>query len=544
MTALTTEQLADNRRKKIILACFILLMLVDVIFTFAGFYGNDDINYARYAAGIVHNGISFSPAFDQYQLRWATVYSTAFFYWIFGINTFTSTLSSAISFALCGILLYKILRYQKTGIYFLSMALFFFARSVIFYSHRLLPDPTMCLAVFWMYYSYRSYLLKNHKPFLYGIQYSFALFLAIICKETIIIALPLFAILFLRDVLKKQHFHFWKMVILLSFAFLSLYLLYFKISTGDFFYRYSVLLRKSYFNECSFDQLPFIFTLKRIGYELWRAMLLNGDFVIYLPGIISAIYRKKIAFTGIEKTDIFSFLILLTCANFMTISVSSYVPLCHSPRHFLFLFPFAAITGGPMLYAYFKKPAKFIGLLLIFAIATAVIFSINGGTTKYLYLFITILLFSYYLFSFIRNKKLIYTCSVILFTALLFTNYVTDFVKPLYPYYWDQKEVIQKQFSGKNINATIFSDELSVELSGFFLNFKTGNLKFRSVDSAKNTNAGTLYYLLNRNLNPGSGNKMDSLMKKNEDSNVRMVYRKNNVFLYKVNNAILRSLKE
>src|SRR5690242_4039193 len=104
MTALTTEPV-DNFRKRFIIAGFIVMMLLHLIFTFAGFYGNDDINYARYAAGVVHNGISFSPAVDQYQLRWVTVYSAAFFYWIFGINTFTSTLSSAISFFFCGILL-------------------------------------------------------------------------------------------------------------------------------------------------------------------------------------------------------------------------------------------------------------------------------------------------------------------------------------------------------------------------------------------------------------------------------------------------------
>src|SRR6185312_992901 len=159
MTVLKTGQPAELRQKKLILFGFLLLMLLHVIFTFAGFYGNDDINYARHASEIVHKGISFSPALDQYQLRWATVYSTAFFYWLFGINTFTSTLSSTISLALCGLLLYKILRYKKTSIYFLSIVLFFFGRSIIFYSHRLLPDPTMCLAVFWMYYSYRCFLL-------------------------------------------------------------------------------------------------------------------------------------------------------------------------------------------------------------------------------------------------------------------------------------------------------------------------------------------------------------------------------------------------
>jgi hypothetical protein len=304
-----------------------------------------------------------------------------------------------------------------------------------------------------------------------------------------------------------------------------------------------VLLKRSYFNECSFDQLPFIFTLKRIGYELWQAMLLNGDFIIFLPGIAAIIYRKKIASTVVEKTDIFSFLILLACANFMTISASSYVPLCHSPRHFLFLFPFAAITGGPMLNAYFKQPAKFVAFPIIFLIGTIIIFGLNGGTTKYLYLFVTVLLVCCYLFSFISDKKTFYVCSVILFSGLLFTNYVIDFVKPLYPYYWDEKEIIQKQFSEKSIRATVFSDGQSAELSEFFLGFETGNLKFLPVDSAKNINEGMLYYLLNGDLNPVFKHKMDSLLKKGA-IHIELISRKNNVYLYKINNSILQRLKK
>jgi hypothetical protein len=197
-----------------------------------------------------------------------------------------------------------------------------------------------------------------------------------------------------------------------------------------------------------------------------------------------------------------------------------------------------------MLYAYFKQPAKFIALPFAFAITTLVIFGLDGGTTKYLYLLLTILLISCYLLSFFKNKIFPFAYSVILFTALLFMNYVVDFIKPLYPYYWDEKEIIEKQFSGKNISATVFSDGLSGELSEFFLKFKTANLKFLPIDSAKVTNAGTLYFLLNGDLYPDTENKIDSLTKSSEHTDIFMVYRKNNVYLYKVNNEALQMLKE
>ncbi len=106
------------------------------------------------------------------------------------------------------------------------------------------------------------------------------------------------------------------------------------------------------------------------------------------------------------------------------------------------------------------------------------------------------------------------------------------------------KEVIEKQFLGKNISATIFSDGLSGELSEFFLKFKTGNLKFLPIDSAKTTNTGTLYYLLNGDLYPIVKKKVDSLMIKNEGRDINITYQKNNVYLYKVDNAVLQMLKE
>lgn len=147
---------------------------------------------------------------------------TALFYWLFAINTFTSTLSSVITFSLCGILLYKILRLKNNGIYFLGIVLFFFCRGVIFYSRMLLPDPTMCFAVFRMYYSYRCCTLKKQRYFWYGVQFFLALSLAVITKATIITALPLFFIFFLRDIFKRQNFGFWKIAILLTLLFRSL----------------------------------------------------------------------------------------------------------------------------------------------------------------------------------------------------------------------------------------------------------------------------------------------------------------------------------
>ena len=256
--------LINNQKRNIILWGMLFVLSIHLLFVFCSFYFNDDINYARYAAGIVNHGISLEPAKDSYQqLRWTPIYVTALFYKIFGINTFASTICSFVSILLCGVTLKRIINPYKTTVYFLSLALFFFAHSIIFYMHRLLPDAPMCLAVLWMYAAYRSYTIRHCNHIKYALQFAVAFLLAIITKESIIIVLPLFAFFFLVDISKRKHLLFWLYATLSTFILVGIYLLYFKLTTGSFFYRYHLIQADGYLNGCSFDQLPFSFTLKR-----------------------------------------------------------------------------------------------------------------------------------------------------------------------------------------------------------------------------------------------------------------------------------------
>src|SRR5688572_7188541 len=95
----------DNQKKNLILVGFIFLILLHAIFVVVGFYKNDDLNYARHAAMLAKHGHLLTPATSHFQLRWTIIFVTAFFYKLFGISAFTSTLCPFISICLCGILL-------------------------------------------------------------------------------------------------------------------------------------------------------------------------------------------------------------------------------------------------------------------------------------------------------------------------------------------------------------------------------------------------------------------------------------------------------
>jgi hypothetical protein len=534
----------DRYSRQWILCGFFALILIHISFVFLGFYGSDDINYARYAAGIANNGISFEPATYHFQLRWTPVYSTAFFYKIFGINAFSSTLFSATAFALCGYIIYKTLLHDKPAVLLLALTLFLFNYSVLFYMHRIMPDPAVCLSVLWMYHCYRAYFLQSKKAFFYGACFALALLLAVISKESIVIALPLFLVLFVKDMLQRQRLHFWKYAGALSIVFIFLYLLYFKTATGDFFFRYHLLQEKAYQNICSFQDLPFKNTLERIGYKLWQAMFLNGDVLTLLPALAAVVYKNKVLPAAGERLDAFSFVFLLLLANFMSISFSHYVPLCQDPRHFMFVLPFAAILGGPMLYAYFKEPLKYIGLPLLYAAATIIMFLISAGANKYFLLLFTLLLGVHYFIFLYSRQRMVYESAICLFVLLSAANYMKDFVRPQYPFYADHRKIIKKYFADNKTAATVFSaDDLSAELSEYFMGFETGRVKFASLDSVTKNEAGTLYYLLNGGLNSAAKLYMDSVMKKTADPDVLLIQQSHEVRLYKVNNNFLQKIK-
>jgi len=524
---------------------FSISVTIHLLFVFCSFYFNDDINYSRYAAEVVHHGLSFEPAKNNYQLRWTPIYVTAFFYKLFGINAFASTICSFISVLLCGFILKKAVNSYKSISYFFSLALFFLAHSILFYMHRLLPDAPMCFAVFWLYVSYRAYCIQQSQPIKYALQFAAAFLLSIITKESIVIILPLFFVFFMIDLINRKNRPFWMYASLFSIVLVGIYLLYFKITTGYYFYRYNLLQTNSYMNECSFNLLPWSFTLKRIAYQLWQAMLLNGDLLLLLPALASLIYRKKVKeFENVYNLDFFAFGILLLASNFMTISFTSYVPLCHDPRHFLFLFPFAATISGPMLIAYSKAPSKFLLLPVFIILATLSMFYQHAGATKYLYLLFSSVLLLHVALHFISKNEKLTTLFLLLIFASLFYNYIIDFIRPPYPFYWSHKKVIEKAFLGKNTSATLFvADPNSAEMTEYFMGFNCGNLYIQPIDSAKVNNNGPLYYLIVADLTPKAQAKLDTLKLTGLSSEFTLIDKEKQVSLYKIDDATLHLLK-
>ena len=529
---------------------FCILLLLHVSFLFCGFYDNDDINYARHAGEVVNTGMLSFTETDHFRLRWTCIFATALFYKILGFTAFASSLFSYFSFALTAWLIYKLLKKEPSQLLLFAYGMFFLSFTVIFYAHRLLPDAGVCFLVFAAYFFYHRKRFSNAPDFKCAVFFVFALFLSMITKETVIITTPLWLFLFISDTVAKRNGRFWRMVILLFAALTGLYLLYFKLATGDWFFRYHVLHNYSelYGDGITYQQLGFTALAKRLIYQLWEALLFNGDFEYLIFGIGAFIYRRKIFINVASQHIVVSFMILLLSANFMSYSINGYNPLWPDPRHFIFIIPFAVISGAYMLSAYLKTPSRYILVLILFLLADLWLLLSDIGNTRYVYFFITLILGLRLLSHYFPSKMLSVNGLIAGWVAVMSLNYINDIISPRYPYYFDQQVIVKRHFSNLTQDAIVYhGDDMTAEMSDFFLEFKNKKIRFVNINRSENfdNHITKKYLLINGGYNPLFKQNADSiLLVKDYGLSIDSLQQENTSILYEIKDTtILSALK-
>lgn len=505
----------DRRAGQLVFVAFVLLILAHHCFVFLGFYGMDDINYARYAARLASGESLTIRTTDHFELRWLAIYITAFFYRLFGINDFSSAAFGTITVVLTGWLILRLLRNAPWRVVFFALLLFFLDYHVLFATHRIWPDTAVMLLLLAACYGYLQ-AFAGKRSIHYPLLFSVSLFLAMLAKETVILFVPLLLILLLRDGIARRLRGFWLSAIGLSLLLCLGYAGLFKYVTGDWWYRYTVLQWNMTATECDFANLPPANTFRRIGYQLWQAFLLNGDMIVLLMGACGLLYRRRLLPDAQQRELALIFGILLLSANFMSISFTAYVPLCHDPRHFLFLLPFAAILGARLLPAYFSDPAKFVMLPVLFGGATCILFIGKGGEMKYVYLLISLVLFAPLLVSSTRIRQPYLLLAPFLLAACLLVRPAYDLHRNRFYYFEDHKKLVQTVFADTRTPATVYTaNELMAELSEYFLGFQTGAVQFRWLERPTQDSlapaSSIVYFLVNRETEAGAAGMADSL---------------------------------
>ena len=332
----------------VILLLGIAILIIQNLYFFYGYFGYDDMHYAKLSYTFLNGTLDFS---NHYSYRWTILFLTTLSYHIFGISDFSVALPSlALS---CGILGLMYLTFRHNPfILAMSILLYFSVRWNIFYADKLMPDIYVSFFLFTAWLSYDKMIRKAGHYYLNSTVFVLSLFFAFLSKGTVILIVPLLNVYFLWNV-KEGNLTKWKYPLLLGSFVLALYFILIYVMTGHPFSRFHAIEDNSYFNACSYNQMPISVIVNRITVGFvqlaWNESLLKFLVIaiaakIYVYYNVSSIkLKKRISF---YCTTI---LILFFSMNFMTISLSSYNPACLDIRHYLFSIPIMSVCVGYIL---------------------------------------------------------------------------------------------------------------------------------------------------------------------------------------------------
>ncbi len=495
-----TSVLKEINLNRSILLFFIVAFLVHHFGGYLGHYGYDDMEYARLATNLTHGNFD---ALNHYSFRLVLVGLTALFYKLFGVNDLASALPALLFSIGTLLLIYHILKRESWQVLTVGLALFAFNNWTFFYSDKLMPDVAVTFFVFlfsFVVYSYK-YLPREKPGFVYSFLAALALFLGFNSKETVVLVAPWVIWLIGTDVFLKRSLKFWLQFVAFSAAFLLGYLIVCQLAFGNAFERFHAIVSNSYLNACSYDQQPFSETLKRITYGLLQLFLTNDlllGFFIIIPGLFFIPVQSFLKADNPKSFFIIASVILLVSSNFMSISATSYVPMCLDPRHYLFIVPVVTLGATFVFRDYFAQVKFRLVLFLLLCIAFAVTWYQHSNITYLLYLPLLIVT-GVSLFSKINDTRKRLFVSVMLLILLLQPADMMRYARKVD--YNRQKAIVMEKLIDKNEPCVVVTDVVQKRLghyySGFLSNARCQFISYAEADTFHFRNNERKYLLNN-----------------------------------------------
>ena len=330
-----------------------IALLVRLFYAVDGHFGFDDMHYAKLSAQVA-DGV-FQTNGDHYTFRWGLIVLNGLVYALLGISDYTSAIVPMLATLATAALVWRMGAGLSWAARFFAVFFTGLSEWVFFYSTKIMPDIlvmfsiTAAMAAYWEY-RFGSWQQRSRTA---ALVFSGSLFFGFLCKETVFLIAPLLLWLIVSDLWKGRGRAFWQYAAFSGLGVLVAYFAYTGWLSGSIVGRFKAIADNSYFNACSYDQLPVEHLIRRVKSELWRVFFETGvavGFVFLIPGL----FRK-----GVFKNDtsshflLFTSLSMLLLSNFMSTSPTVYIPLCPDIRHFLFAVPFlglaAAIVADEMM---------------------------------------------------------------------------------------------------------------------------------------------------------------------------------------------------
>ncbi len=333
--------------KSVLWALGALLLVLHHRLAWLGPFGYDDLQYALHAKALLSGHWDFT---DQFAHRLAVIVPTALCIAVFGSGDLAMSLPALMAALVLIWLVLDILRPHGWFAMAMGLLLVFGAKWMLFYSDKSMPDLWVALGLLGAFHQlHKQRFGKARKAKTSALIFALWLTLAFLAKGTVLLFIPIFLGIFVSDVLHKRQLLFWFWLGLWLSLSALVYLSAMQLIAGNVLIRFEALSSNSYLNACSYDQQPLKFLYRRvtIGWleMAWSSVLLTAALGL-LPLLAghwpSKWFKSKdpLGFWG------YSAALGLASANFMSISYSSYVPLCLDPRHYLWLLPLMAIPAA------------------------------------------------------------------------------------------------------------------------------------------------------------------------------------------------------
>jgi len=473
-----------------ILLIYIILVILYHLFAYTGHFGYDDIHYAELAADMLNGSLNFE---DHYVYRFPVILFTALFYLIFGISDLSSSLPALLITILILITVFNILKEQGKVVLIIGLSLCTLSNWFLFYSDKLMPDIYVALSVIWALAIINRYKFKTDKdkPLLYAFLLALSLLFGFMSKGTIVLVLPLLVFQIVTDIVQKRDLKFWGYSLLSGMVLMSLYLFVIWALTGDLLKRFDAIAANSYLNLCSYDQQSLNILLKRVFlgfFELSIFQTLATGFILVFATLFQ---RKGLKIFRMENSHSFfqaSAVILFLSSSFMTISPTSYAPMCLDPRHYLFLVPVVAIPAARIIADFLENKKAAIQIVVALVCVSFISFFLQGNSFWKLYLPLTALFFIFILFKKEKRKQHLF---ILLFALILLLLPLERIPYAQKVNYRKQKAIMEEQVLKNNQEYHIVTNEVQKRLLDYYSGFNADQVqRFLSYEAFERDHSG------------------------------------------------------
>lgn len=452
-----------------------LVLIISNTFFFYGHFGVDDMEYARLSYDLLQGKYDWA---NHYSYRLSILTMTALSYSLFGVNDFASSLPAIVLSLGIIYILFDLTKESSLNTIVITLGFYFCIKWNLFYADKLMPDIYVSAFIFLAWWSYYKIKFRDAEIMWSALFFSLGLFFAFLSKGTVILILPLFAFYFMKDIISRENKQFWINVIWIHVV---LYLIYFGMHaylTGDAFARIHAISANSYFNTCSYDQLPFAETIHRLTSGFYNFISAENLILFVIITVASLFMLTQSSMNSKFKYLLFTSIICIISANAMTISLTSYNPTCLDIRHYLLFLPILTYCGGQLIIYSLQQKSITVAIIILGLCVIQVLINFDTLSTGQLTPLVGLAILTGASFISQRVPKMI--CTAILFMALIYPSIQSmQYAKSLD--YTSFKSEYTKLLTDMKDDTEIYTSHVAINLGEYFLQFNATSIHFKDI---------------------------------------------------------------